>query len=64
MILFLFCFVFLRLYCYRVLMADLSDDMTDEDVSSVKFLIGNRLPRERMEKAKVRKLWLLLRFLL
>lgn len=46
---------FLCLYCYRVLMADLSDDMTDEDVSSVKFLIGNRLPRERMEKAKVRQ---------
>lgn len=37
---------------FRVLMADLSDDMTDEDVSSVKFLFGNRLPRERMEKAK------------
>lgn len=36
-------------------MADLSDDMTDEDVSSVKFLFGNRLPRERMEKAKVRQ---------
>lgn len=42
-------------YCYRVLMADLSDEMTDEDVSSVKFLFGNRLPREKMEKAKVRQ---------
>lgn len=40
-------------------MADLSDDMTDEDVSSVKFLFGNRLPRERMEKAKVRQKFLL-----
>lgn len=44
-------------------MADLSDDMTDEDVSSVKFLFGNRLPRERMEKAKVRQKILFFLFL-
>lgn len=44
-------------------MADLSDDMTDEDVSSVKFLFGNRLPRERMEKAKVRQKFLFFLFL-
>lgn len=36
-------------------MADLNENMTDEDVSSVKFLLGNKLPRERMERAKVRQ---------
>lgn len=37
----------------RVLMADLSEDMADEDVNSAKFLLGNVLPREKMDKAKV-----------
>lgn len=36
-------------------MADLSEDMADEDVSSAKFLLGNVLPREKMDKAKVRQ---------
>lgn len=34
-------------------MADLSEDMADEDVNSAKFLLGNMLPREKMDKAKV-----------
>lgn len=34
-------------------MADLSEDMADEDVKSATFLLGNMLPREKMDKAKV-----------
>ncbi|XP_028992177.1 CASP8 and FADD-like apoptosis regulator [Betta splendens] len=37
---------------YRVLMVNISDDMTKEDLSSFKFLFGSSLPRERIEKAK------------
>ncbi|XP_061697186.1 CASP8 and FADD-like apoptosis regulator isoform X2 [Syngnathoides biaculeatus] len=37
---------------FRVLMAHISEDMAHEDVSSVKFLLGPMLPREKMETAK------------
>ncbi|XP_051937443.1 CASP8 and FADD-like apoptosis regulator [Hippocampus zosterae] len=36
---------------FRVLMADISEDMASEDVNSVKFLLGNMLPRHKMETA-------------
>lgn len=39
---------------YRVLMANISEDMANEDLDSVKFLLSNTLPREKMEKAKVK----------
>lgn len=35
-------------------MADVSEDMTNEDLKSVKFLLSSTLPRERMDKVKVR----------
>lgn len=41
--------------CSRVLMAHISEDMASEDVSSVKFLLGNMLPRHKMENATVKK---------
>ncbi|XP_061663997.1 CASP8 and FADD-like apoptosis regulator [Syngnathoides biaculeatus] len=37
---------------FRVLMAHISEDMAKDDVSSVKFLLGHMLPREKMETAK------------
>ncbi|XP_061547500.1 CASP8 and FADD-like apoptosis regulator [Phycodurus eques] len=37
---------------FRVLMAYISEDMAKEDVNSVKFLLGDMLPREKMETAK------------
>ncbi|GLD59921.1 CASP8 and FADD-like apoptosis regulator [Lates japonicus] len=37
---------------FRVLMANISEDMVCDDVNSVKFLLSNRLPREKMETAK------------
>ncbi|XP_070694466.1 CASP8 and FADD-like apoptosis regulator [Pempheris klunzingeri] len=37
---------------FRVLMANISEDMANEDMNSVKFLLSSTLPREKMEKAK------------
>ncbi|KAK5861244.1 hypothetical protein PBY51_022656 [Eleginops maclovinus] len=37
---------------FRVLMANINEDMTDEDLSSVKFLLSSTIPPENMEKAK------------
>ncbi|KAM6955343.1 CASP8 and FADD-like apoptosis regulator [Lycodopsis pacificus] len=37
---------------FRVLMANINEDMDSEDLSSVKFLLGSMLPREKMEKAQ------------
>lgn len=37
---------------FRVLMANISEDMASEDLDSVKFLLGGTVPRERMDKAK------------
>ncbi|XP_040912348.1 CASP8 and FADD-like apoptosis regulator [Toxotes jaculatrix] len=37
---------------FRVLMDYISEDIAPEDLSNVKFLLSNRLPREKMEKAK------------
>ncbi|KAI3356171.1 hypothetical protein L3Q82_017420, partial [Scortum barcoo] len=37
---------------FRVLMANVSEDMADEDLNSVKFLLSSTLPREKKEKAK------------
>lgn len=36
-------------------MVTLSEDMTNEDLDSMKFLLGSTLPRERIEKVKVKK---------
>lgn len=38
----------------RVLMADLSEDMTNEDLNNVKFLLSTKLSREKQDKAKVK----------
>lgn len=35
-------------------MANISEDMVCDDVNSVKFLLSNKLPREKMETAKVK----------
>lgn len=37
---------------YRILMADLSEDMGNEDLKNVKFLLSSTLSREKMDKAK------------
>ncbi|KAM7407586.1 hypothetical protein PAMA_003350 [Pampus argenteus] len=37
---------------FRVLMAHISADMANEDLKSVKFLLGGMLPREKVDKAK------------
>ncbi|KAA8588233.1 CASP8 and FADD-like apoptosis regulator isoform X1 [Etheostoma spectabile] len=37
---------------FRVLMANINDDVANEDLNSVKFLLSSTLPREQMEKAK------------
>ncbi|XP_075964837.1 CASP8 and FADD-like apoptosis regulator [Anarhichas minor] len=37
---------------FRVLMANINEDMDSEDLNSVKFLLGSTLPREKMEKAQ------------
>ncbi|XP_071373510.1 CASP8 and FADD-like apoptosis regulator [Centroberyx affinis] len=37
---------------YRVLMADVSEDMANEDLKNLKFLLSSALPREKMDKAK------------
>ncbi|XP_035532196.1 CASP8 and FADD-like apoptosis regulator isoform X1 [Morone saxatilis] len=37
---------------FRVLMANISEDLCDEDLNSMKFLLSSTLPREKMEKAK------------
>ncbi|XP_035029786.2 CASP8 and FADD-like apoptosis regulator isoform X1 [Hippoglossus stenolepis] len=37
---------------FRVLMAHISEDLANEDLNNVKFLMGSTLPRETMEKAK------------
>ena len=36
-------------------MANISEDMASEDLDSVKFLLGGTVPRERMDKAKVKE---------
>uniref|UniRef100_A0A8C3AQ17 CASP8 and FADD-like apoptosis regulator n=1 Tax=Cyclopterus lumpus TaxID=8103 RepID=A0A8C3AQ17_CYCLU len=36
---------------FRVLMANLNEDMANEDLNSVKFLLSSTLPREKMEKS-------------
>lgn len=36
-------------------MANISEDMTSEDLNSVKFLLSRTLPREKIEKAKVKR---------
>lgn len=41
-------------YC-RVLMANINDDMANEDLNRVKFLLSSTLSHEQMEKAKVKK---------
>uniref|UniRef100_A0A3Q3L1L4 CASP8 and FADD like apoptosis regulator n=1 Tax=Labrus bergylta TaxID=56723 RepID=A0A3Q3L1L4_9LABR len=37
---------------FRVLMANISEDMTNNDLDSVKFLLSSIIPRENLEKAK------------
>lgn len=37
---------------YRVLMVNLSEDMTREDLDQFKFLLGRGVPRDRLERAK------------
>ncbi|TNN53982.1 CASP8 and FADD-like apoptosis regulator [Liparis tanakae] len=37
---------------FRVLMANINEDMANEDLNSVKFLLGSTLPREIMEKVQ------------
>ncbi|XP_056278718.1 CASP8 and FADD-like apoptosis regulator [Pseudoliparis swirei] len=37
---------------FRVLMANINEDMANEDLNSVKFLLGSTLPREMMEKVQ------------
>ncbi|KAF0026225.1 hypothetical protein F2P81_020962 [Scophthalmus maximus] len=37
---------------FRVLMAHISEDMAEEDLNNVKFLISSTLSREKLEKAK------------
>ncbi|XP_034417044.1 uncharacterized protein LOC117750145 isoform X4 [Cyclopterus lumpus] len=37
---------------FRVLMANLNEDMANEDLNSVKFLLSSTLPREKMEKVQ------------
>lgn len=37
---------------FRVLMANISEDMVSEDVNRVKFLLSSKLAREKTEKAK------------
>ncbi|XP_060910258.1 CASP8 and FADD-like apoptosis regulator [Labrus mixtus] len=37
---------------FRVLMANISEDMTNSDLDSVKFLLSSIIPRENLEKAK------------
>lgn len=34
-------------------MANINEDIADEDLNNVKFLLSTTLPREKMEKAKV-----------
>ncbi|XP_034041806.1 CASP8 and FADD-like apoptosis regulator a [Thalassophryne amazonica] len=36
---------------FRVLMVNVSEDMANEDLNSVKFLLSKMLPREKMDKA-------------
>uniref|UniRef100_UPI0037E9395F CASP8 and FADD-like apoptosis regulator n=1 Tax=Semicossyphus pulcher TaxID=241346 RepID=UPI0037E9395F len=36
---------------FRVLMANISEDMGNDDLDSVKFLLSSTLPREKLEKA-------------
>ncbi|XP_074550410.1 CASP8 and FADD-like apoptosis regulator isoform X3 [Halichoeres trimaculatus] len=37
---------------FRVLMANISEDIASDDLNSVKFLLSSTLPREKMENAK------------
>ncbi|KAM8749408.1 CASP8 and FADD-like apoptosis regulator [Acanthopagrus schlegelii] len=37
---------------FRVLMSNISEDMVDEDLNNVKFLLSSRIPREKIDKAK------------
>ncbi|KAA0707608.1 CASP8 and FADD-like apoptosis regulator [Triplophysa tibetana] len=36
---------------YRILMADLSDNLAEEDLQTLKFLLNSTLPKERVKKA-------------
>lgn len=45
-------------------MANISEDVAGEDLNSVKFLLSNTLPREKMEKAEVENQKLLCSLLL
>ena len=35
-------------------MSNISEDMVDEDLNNVKFLLSSRIPREKIDKAKVK----------
>lgn len=36
-------------------MANISEDLASDDLNSLKFLLGQVLPREKLEKSKVRQ---------
>ncbi|KAM3608382.1 uncharacterized protein V6R79_024174 [Siganus canaliculatus] len=37
---------------FRVLVSNLSEDLSSDDLSSIKFLLGGTLPRDKLEKSK------------
>lgn len=45
-------YIFLNWLC-RVLMADVSDNLAEEDLRTLKFLMNSTLPKERVKKAAV-----------
>lgn len=54
----MFIYLFIIFFAYfsqcRVLMSNISEDMVDEDLNNVKFLLSSRIPREKIDKAKVK----------
>ena len=54
----MFIYLFIYFFAYfsqcRVLMSNISEDMVDEDLNNVKFLLSSRIPREKIDKAKVK----------
>ncbi|XP_072300335.1 CASP8 and FADD-like apoptosis regulator isoform X2 [Eucyclogobius newberryi] len=40
------------LSAYRVLMVNLNEDLSTEDLNQIKFLLGRELPRDRLDRAK------------
>ena len=54
----MFIYSFIIFFAYfsqcRVLMSNISEDMVDEDLNNVKFLLSSRIPREKIDKAKVK----------